>query len=258
MKVRETLVFCAVFVCVIAVAGFAYVKAVTPNYSTQEIEFEKEEPTNQSSDVPSRFGDLSVWTRPVGPPRVGLQVGHWKNSELPKELKRLIGSTGASVGGVHEWEVNLKIAELAAEQLREHGIEVDILPATIPPSYWADLVIAIHADGNLDRSASGYKAAAPRRDMTGRATEFAELLNAEYGRITGLVYDPEITRNMRGYYAFNWRRYEHSVHPMATSVILETGFLTNAGDRRIIVSRPELSAQGIVSAVVAFLQTERR
>ena len=29
---------------------------------------------------------LSKWKRPEGPPRVGLQVGHWKSSEFPEEL----------------------------------------------------------------------------------------------------------------------------------------------------------------------------
>lgn len=31
------------------------------------------------------------WTRLEGPAKVGLQVGHWKNENLPEELKKLNG-----------------------------------------------------------------------------------------------------------------------------------------------------------------------
>ena len=59
---------------------------------------------------------------------------------------------------------------------------------------------------------------------------------------------------MSGYYAFNWRRYEHSLHPMTPAAILETGFLTNPRDRRIIVSGQEKAAKGLADAVLAFLE----
>lgn len=32
------------------------------------------------------FPNFADWQRPDGPPRVGLQVGHWKTQELPDEL----------------------------------------------------------------------------------------------------------------------------------------------------------------------------
>jgi N-acetylmuramoyl-L-alanine amidase len=57
---------------------------------------------------------------------------------------------------------------------------------------------------------------------------------------------------MENYYAFNFRRYEHALHPMTIAVILETGFLTNASDRALIVNDPERVARGIVDAVAAF------
>lgn len=59
---------------------------------------------------------------------------------------------------------------------------------------------------------------------------------------------PTVTRRMQNYYAFNLRRYEHSLHPMTIGVIIETGFLTSAGDRQIILSDPERAARGIVEA----------
>ena len=57
---------------------------------------------------------------------------------------------------------------------------------------------------------------------------------------------------MQNYYAFNFRRYEHALHPMTIGVILETGFLTSARDRGVIVDAPERAARGIVDAVTAF------
>jgi hypothetical protein len=209
----------------------------------------------QSAPDYGRFGDLSKWTRPEGPLRVGLQVGHWKNHELPDELRRLRESGGGTSGsGVMEWEVNLKIAEEAKKLLITEGIEVDILPATIPPGYFADAVIAIHADGSTNPLTSGFKAATPRRDLSGKAGELLKILEEEYQKTTGLMLDPNITRNMTGYYAFSWRRYEYSTHPMAPAVILETGFLTNPTEAQMLINHPELPAQAIKDALIRFLQ----
>ena len=61
---------------------------------------------------------------------------------------------------------------------------------------------------------------------------------------------------MRGYYAFAWWRYEHAVHPMTASLILETGFLTNPSDRKIIVSKPEVSARGLANGIIKYLESE--
>ncbi|HEX6307993.1 MAG TPA: N-acetylmuramoyl-L-alanine amidase [Longimicrobiales bacterium] len=194
-----------------------------------------------------------AWLRPDGPVRVALQAGHWKAAEAPDEQAQL-RSNGTRGGGKAEWEINLGIARRTAALLEEAGYVVDILPTRIPPGYWADLFIAIHADGSADRSVSGYRAAAPRRDRTGRAAEFAGLLTRTYGVATGLPHYPLITRRMRGYYAFNSRRYHHALHPMTVGVILETGFLTSPRDRRIIVGGQDRAARGIADAVVRFLE----
>lgn len=195
---------------------------------------------------------LADWKRPEGPLKVALQAGHWKAAEAPEELKRL-RQNGTAAAGHSEWSVNLAIAEKTAEMLRERGYEVEVLPTTIPPDYYADAFVAIHADGNPDTDVSGYKASGPRRDFSGKGRQLSDLLDAHYAEATGLPYDPNVTRNMLGYYAFNWRRYEHSLHPMTPAAILETGFLTNASDRRIIVSNQEVAARGVADAVTAFL-----
>ena len=191
------------------------------------------------------------WQPPEGPVRIALQAGHWKADEAPSELSGL-KDNGTRWGRMPEWEANLEIARRAGTMLEALGYEVDILPAVVPPSYRAHLFISIHADGSNDPGASGYRVAAPRRDATGRATQIAELLERSYGEATGLARIPTVTRRMQNYYAFNFRRYEHALHPMTIGVILETGFLTSARDREVIVSDPDRAARGIVAAVTAF------
>ena len=186
--------------------------------------------------------------------RIALQAGHWRADEAPRELSGLRGN-GTSWRGTAEWESNLEIARSAGAMLEQMGYEVDILPAVVPPNYRAHLFISIHADGSNDSNASGYRVAAPRRDATGRASRFVRLLERSYGEATNLRRLPTITRRMRNYYAFNFRRYEHSLHPMTIAVIIETGFLTSPRDRRVILSDPETAARGIVAAVVAFPET---
>ncbi|RJR15054.1 N-acetylmuramoyl-L-alanine amidase [Candidatus Microgenomates bacterium] len=201
-----------------------------------------------------RYAWIRNWVRPDGPPKVGLQVGHWQLDNLPQELERLRDNTGASAAGVDEWEVNLAIAQAVKEILESKGIIVDILPAAVPQGYWADVFVAIHADGNLDTNTRGYKAASPWRDFSGGAKQLVTDIEKSYEETTGLPRDPLITRNMTGYYAFAWWRYDHSVHPRTASAILETGFLTNWQDRQIIVEQPELAAQGLVNGIISYLE----
>jgi len=199
---------------------------------------------------------LAHWERPEGPTKVALQVGHWNNEELPEELKKLRGNSGSSGGGKSEWEVNLVIAQEVASILKEEGIEVEILPATIPPLYWADVFISIHADGSIDTSKRGFKIASPWRDYTGKASNLVRILETSYGETIGWEKDPNISRNMRGYYAFSWWRYEHALHPMTTAAIIETGFLTNASDRRILIESPEIASRAIATGLLTFLERE--
>lgn len=220
-----------------------------------EAEFSESSAARELSAEEQYRRALTFWRRPDGPPRVALQAGHWQASEAPDELENL-RANGTSGGGKKEWEVNLEIARKAAALIEAAGVAVEILPTTVPPAYYADAFVAIHADGNPNAAVAGYKVAAPRRDLTGQAARLAALVEESYGRATDLELDPNVTRNMRGYYAFNWRRYEHSLHPMTPAMILETGFLTNARDRRIIVSGQERAAEGLAEAVIVFLQEQ--
>ncbi len=202
------------------------------------------------------YAYLKDWKRPEGVPRVGLQIGHLENDQVPEELVRLIGNTGAAAAGFTETEVNEAIAKATSEILMEKGIAVDLLPTTVPPDYWADVFVAIHADGSTDTSKRGFKVANPRRDFSGGAEELKNMIEDSYKKSTGFEVDPNITRNMTGYYAFAWWRYEHAIHPMTTAVIVETGFLTNSKDRKIIVNNPEISARGIADGILNYLENK--
>jgi N-acetylmuramoyl-L-alanine amidase len=221
-------------------------RGVSPSVSESEDGFEPEEEAWPEPEP-------APWVRPDGPLRVGLQAGHWKVAEVPEELENLKRNTGATGGGKAEWQVNLAIAEKTKALLEAEGVVVDLLPTTIPEGYWADAFVAIHADGNPDTTVTGYKAAAPRRDRTGKAAALAAGLEASYEETTGLPRDPNVTRNMRGYYAFNSRRYRHAIHPMTPGAIFETGFLTNPRDRRIIVSAQDKAARGLADGILGFL-----
>lgn len=209
---------------------------------------------NGSNSYFIKYPDLAKWKRPDGPLRVGLQVGHWKNNELPDELSNLKNNGGTSGSGSSEWEVNLKIAQDTKQLLEEKGLVVDLLPATIPPGYFADAFVSIHTDGSTDHSVSGFKVASPRRDISGKADELQQIINDIYGQVTGFPEDPNITINMTSYYAFSWRKFDHSLHPMTPATILETGFLTNPGEAKLLIKKPSIPAEAIADALLKFLK----
>lgn len=211
----------------------------------------RDERRRSRNRYPGPIPTPAEWEPPEGPVKIALQAGHWLAEEAPAELSGLRGN-GTRWQGTAEWQANLEIARRSAAMLEEMGYEVDLLPAVVPPGYRAHLFISIHADGSGDPRASGYRVAAPRRDATGRAAGIVSLLEESYGEATGIKRLPTVTRRMQNYYAFNFRRYEHALHPMTIAVILETGFLTSAGDREIILNDPDRAARGIVAAVARF------
>lgn len=196
----------------------------------------------------------ATWRRPDGPVRVGLQPGHWKTDEVPEELDGLRTSTGARSGRFTEQAIVLDIAERTKELLEAEGVVVDIIPATIPEDYYADAFVSIHADGNDNSAVSGFKISGPRRDFSGGAEALAAALYDSYEEATGLRIDANVTRRMSAYYAFNWRRYDHALHPMTPAVIVETGFVTSPVDRAILVSDPQRAARGLAEGILLFVR----
>jgi hypothetical protein len=217
------------------------------------------------SDEDDRFDRFSRRSRriippapqraPGEPPRIAIQAGHWLAREVPEELNGL-RYNGTEAAGHVEWRVTLAIAQLAADLLTQQGYVVEVLPTTIPPLYYADAFVSVHADGHDDPTVSGFTVASPRRDVSGRAEEFREIMGQTYNDATKLRRRTYITRRMTGYYAFNSRRYQHALHPETPAIILETGFITSPDDRRIIVDAQALPARGIVDAVMRFIPVE--
>ncbi len=190
-------------------------------------------------------------------PRVALQIGHWKNNELPDELDSLRGSSlGSHGGGVTEPEAMLVIAEKTAELLEPYDVEIELLPATIPPNYTADAFVALHADGSENRAAHGFSVSRSGYSLTPASQELSGVINAEYQAATGLVRSGRITRAMRYYYGFNWLKYEHSIHPQTPAAILETAFLTNAADQDFLINQADIVAEGVANSIITFLELD--
>lgn len=197
--------------------------------------------------------ELPVRERPL----VGLQIGHWQHQAAPTELAGLRGNTGAVFGEYTELAIMLELGEAVAARLRAAEVDVDVLPVTIPPKYEADAFVTLHADGNPDTSVRGFKIAGPRIDYTSHAQTLVNALRTSYRELTGLPEDPQVTRRMTAYYAFNWARYQHAVHPFTPVAIVETGFVTNETDRTFLLTETDRAAEAIALGILAFLATER-
>lgn len=191
---------------------------------------------------------------PTGARRIGIQVGHWMTDEVPAELgTRITFQFGTNWAGIDEVDVNMDIAQRMKVQLTARGYLVDIIPTTIPPGYLADVFISLHADGDETEQKSGFKIAhgSRRGPYEDRLVSF---LRDEYGKTTGLEWDAVgISRNMLGYYGFNWGRYQHAAAAHTPAVILEMGFLSNGHDRDLMVNKADGVATAIVNGIQRFL-----
>ena len=161
---------------------------------------------------------------------------------------------GASSGGAVEWQVNLAIARETQQLLRARGLAVELLPATVSPAYRAAAFVSIHADGNADPAVAGYKVAPSANDESGLAADLDESLKRRYPESTGLARNASVTADMTSYYAFDSQRFAHAISPATPAAIVETGFLTSPGDRRVIVEQPWLAGRGIANGVLDFMR----
>ena len=188
--------------------------------------------------------------------RVGLQVGHWRSNELPDELQTLRASTGTAAAGIREVQVNLDIAQRAAAYLRAADVEVDLLPATVPPGYRADAFVTIHADGSSSTRLRGFKAATQWREWEA-GLALVDALRQEYGKASGLAWDGgRITSGMRGYYAFSSGRFRHAIANETPGAILEMGYLTNPADRQLMLTQGDRLARGVAEGILRFLRSK--
>lgn len=205
-------------------------------------------------------GGVQLLPPPIvpGPRRVAIQAGHWKTDEAPDEFPNLRFQFGSSIAGIDEVNVNLDIADRVAVILRAKGLLVDVLPATIPPSYVADAFVALHADDDGGfGTATGFKIAhgfyrGPSEDG------LVDALTKEYAAATALPLNDQVTDDMTDYYAFAWFRYEHALAPHTPAAILEMGYLSNGDDRALLVDEPNVVAQGVANGVLRFLAANSR
>ena len=191
---------------------------------------------------------------PSGPRRIGIQVGHWMTDHVPAELgTRITFQTGTSWAGVQEVDVNMDVAQRVKAQLTARGYIVDLIPTTVPVGYIADVFLALHADGDGTGENSGFKIAHGSRRGP-YEDKLVALLRDEYATLTGLPDDFEhTTRNMTGYFAFNWGRYQHAAAAHTPAAILEMGYLSNDHDRDLMVNRADGVATAIVNGIQRFL-----
>lgn len=205
---------------------------------------------------------VTPWPSPVAPapaPRqlkVGIQAGHSLSYDVPDELRALRFNTGALQSNWNEFIVNQQVSDKVAAILRSEGIQVDVLPTTIPPGYEADAFISVHGDGSADRALSGFKVA---HAEWSKLPELDDLLVwrlvDEYAAATGLrEHRQTITDNMLEYYAFNWRRFRHTVSRTTPAAIVELGFLTNDSDRRLLLEEQDRVASGLARGILRFLR----
>jgi len=191
---------------------------------------------------------------PTGPRRIGIQVGHLDTENVPAELgTRITFQTGTSWAGVDEVDVNMDIAQRVKAQLVARGYVVDIIPTTVPPGYLADVFLALHMDGDETLQKSGFKIAHGSRRGP-YEDKLVSLLREEYAKQTGLEWDATgISRNMTGYYSFNWGRYQHAAAAHTPAAILEMGFLSHGHDRSLMLDHGDGVALAIVNGIQRFL-----
>jgi hypothetical protein len=219
--------------------------AVTPVFTSENSA--TEEPSFGSVRAVDAVGTAGTGGVTATGARIGLQVGHWQAAQAPAPFNTQLGASG---GGKSEAEVNLAIAEAAAAELRAAGYVVDLLPTVIPAGYQADLVVAIHADGGA-ASARGFFVDHSSRPTTAvNEARLAEALTGAY-KAAGIPNVDRSTVNSRQYYGYL------SVAPTTPMVLIETGFLTSALDRTVLVQQPTLAGQAIARGIQSYLQSAK-
>ena len=119
-----------------------------------------------------------------------------------------------------EAEINAKVAQLAAERLRQAGADVAILEEYDDQlrGLRTDVFLSIHADSCIDET--GYKSSAYIASTKPTIDDrLVACINSAYAAATGLTENVDtITENMTEYHAF--RR----IDPATPAAILEMGF----------------------------------
>lgn len=192
-----------------------------------------------------------------GPVRVGIQVGHLNAQDHPEEHRDLRWNFGGHARGVDELEVNLEVADRVSKLLQQAGVQVELLPASVPALYSADAVISIHADSVEDPDRRGYKSAYFEPARNSLDPLLKEHMDREFLAGSGLADDSLNTSgSMIRYYAFN-PRYHHRVSSRSPALLVEMGYISNATDLAFL-QQPQRPAELIAQGVIAFLTDIQR
>ncbi len=192
----------------------------------------------------------------LGPVRVGIQIGHEAAADHPDELEALRWNFGGSYAGLDEVTINRIVTMQLTELLEARGVTVEVLPATVPVHYTADLMLSIHADSVLDESRNGYKSAHPEPPRNSREPLLKAVIDAAYLHASGLADDSSNTSmSMRDYYGFSGR-FRHSVNPATPALLVELGYISNPRDR-VWLQGPGPAA-ALADGITSYLETVHR
>jgi len=194
--------------------------------------------------------------------KVVLDPGHGWRSE-----------SGASYFDLKEKDVNLKIALLAQQVLARDGYRVTLTRTADDPdhdlTYAAqvanaqkpDIVVSIHANA-AGESASGTEACYTVGKRTDEQSKrLAKLLTAAIAERLGLPEIGIFPENSAGKCArtaaTGWTQlYIHDMD--APAALIETAFLSNRGDAKLLTERPGDFAQAIADAVEQYFESSGR
>ncbi|MCC6500435.1 MAG: N-acetylmuramoyl-L-alanine amidase [Anaerolineales bacterium] len=196
--------------------------------------------------TPQAEDSASTTTKPQV--RIGIVAGHLGNDS---------GAVCVDGNGnvtLTEADVNLQIAALVEQQLKQAGYTVDLLNEfdTRLNGYRALAIVSIHNDSceYVNDEATGFKvAAALNTNDLNRANRLTACLVDRYQKTTGLAFHAgSITPDMREYHAFR------EIDPSAVAAIIETGFLNL--DRELLTKETDRVAAGIVNGILCFANNE--
>ena len=175
--------------------------------------------------------------------RIGILAGHYGPQNDPGAV---------CPDGLREADINLAVAERVVAALCNQGYDVDLLQEFDPAleEYRADAFVSIHSDSCEIPDASGFKVARSQDSAIPEIEDrLVECLYREYEAATGLArHESSITPAMHGYHAFRQIALE------TPGAIIELGFLLT--DRQVLTRNPDRPAQGVVNALLCFLEPE--
>lgn len=215
----------------------------SPNYGSAETALASGSSIGLSAPIYKETADQLIIQRlpqSPGPILIGIIAGHRESD-----------SGAVCDDGLTEVDVNQKITDLVLANLREKGVQVELLSEFDEKllGYRATAVVSIHADScqYFNELATGYKIAGSSLTDS-QALE--DCMEQSYASATELPYHANtITEHMTNYHAFR------KIAPGTPAIILEVGFMNL--DRQLLTSNAEVPAQGITNGIMCYLNSTR-